>query len=129
MIPLLIRLAINAVALAVAAWLLPGIQFGPGDNNFVALIVVALIFGLLNAIVKPILALLTCPLYILTLGLFTFVMNALILLLTSWIAERIGFDFSVDGFVTALIGAIIISIVSFVLSLLIPDSLEFGKNR
>ena len=112
MIPLLIRLAINAVALAVAAWLLPGIQFGPGDNNFVALIVVALIFGLLNAILKPILALLTCPLYILTLGLFTFVMNALILLLTSWIAERIGFDFSVDGFVTALIGAIIISIVS-----------------
>lgn len=129
LIAFLIRVAINAVALAITAYLLPGINFGAENtgSNVVSLVVVALIFGIVNAIIKPILAFLTCPLYILTLGLFTFVMNALMLLLTSSIARAIGLDFYVDGFFSALIGAIIIGIISFVLSLIIPDKWERGR--
>lgn len=128
LIAFIIRVAINAAALAVAAWLLPGINFGDNSSssNFVSLIIVALIFGLVNAVIKPVLSLLTCPLYILTLGLFTFIMNALMLLLTSSIARAIGLDFYVQGFLDALLGAIIIGIVSFVLSLIIPDKWERG---
>ncbi len=127
LIAFLIRLGINAVALAVTAWLLPGIHFGANDNNLVTLVLVALVFGIINAFVKPILALLTCPLYVLTLGLFTLVMNALMLLLTSSISQALGLDFVVDGFWDALVGALVISIVSFVLSLIIPDDVERGK--
>jgi putative membrane protein len=111
----LIRLVINAVALGVAALLLPGIRFG-GETDMASLInilIVALIFGLVNAFIKPILALLTCPFYIITLGLFTFVVNALMLMLTAWL---VGPRFVVDGFWTALLGSIIISIVSTVIS-------------
>ena len=108
----LIRLLINAAALAVAAWLLPGIRV----DNVQALLLAALIFGLVNATVKPVLALLTCPLFLLTLGLFTLVLNALMIGITSWIAERVDVGFRVDGFRDALIGAVIVSVVSWVLS-------------
>ncbi len=116
----LIRVLINAVALWVATQLVPGIQVG-GQNYILTLLVVAVIFGLVNAIIKPILALLTCPIYILTLGLFTFVVNALMLLLTSAISDAMGLRFHVDGFIAALIGSIVISIVSFVLSLVLNE--------
>ncbi len=116
----LIRLLINAAGLWVATQLVNGISIG-SQNYLTTLFVVALIFGLVNAIIKPILATLTCPLYILTLGLFTFVVNALMLLLTSAIVRFIGLDFRVDGFWAALIGAIIISIVSFVLSIFLNE--------
>lgn len=116
----LIRLVVNVVAIAATAALLPGITID-SSNYIVTLIVVAIIFGVVNAVIKPILAVLTCPLYILTLGLFTFVMNALMLLLTSGISDRIGIGFHVDGFWTALVGAIIISLISFVLSAFIPE--------
>ena len=113
-----LRLLINAAALWVATRVVPGVTFA---GEPVYLIVVALVFGLLNALVRPILTLLTCPLLILTLGLFTFVINAVILLLTSALSEKLGIGFSVSGFWAAFLGALVVSIVSIVLSLLIPD--------
>jgi putative membrane protein len=118
---ILLSLLVNAVALLVAAWLIPGIHLAaagghPTTNDWVTLVVVALIFGVLNAVIRPILIILSLPLELLTLGLFTFVINAFMLLLTSWIAQGMGFGFRVDGFVSALLGSLIVSVVSFVLS-------------
>jgi len=107
-----IRFVINAAALGVAAWLLPGIEVDDAQ----ALLLAALIFGLANAFIKPILAFVTCPLMILTLGLFTLVLNALMMGLTSWIAEQIEVGFRVDDFWDAFLGAIIVSLVSWALS-------------
>lgn len=117
----LIRLVLNAAGLFVAARLVPGISVS-GSNQLVTLLLVAVVFGVVNAVIKPVLAVLTCPLYILTLGLFTFVVNALMLLLTSWLAGQFGLGFNVDGFVPALLGAIVISVVSFVLSLVLREA-------
>ena len=119
----LLRLVANAAALAVATWLLAGIQLtaaGTGDKVLV-LLVVALIFGIVNAIVKPVFTLVTACLVLLTLGLFLLVINALMLLLTSWVATRIGVGWYVDSFETALLGSIIVSVVSFVLNAFLPD--------
>lgn len=118
---ILLRLIINAVALLVTAWIVPGIHLGaagphPTQHDWVTLLIVALIFGLVNAVIRPIIFLLSLPLTIITLGLFTFVINAFMLLLTSWIAQGMGLGFRVDGFLPALLGALIISVVSFVLS-------------
>ena len=108
----LIRFVINAAALGAAAWLLPGIRV----ENAQALLLAALIFGLANAVIKPVLAFITCPLIILTLGLFTLVLNALMMGFTSWVAERLGVGFDVEDFGTAFLGAIIVSVVSWVLT-------------
>ena len=119
----LLRLVANAAALAVATWLLAGIQLtasGTGDKVLV-LLVVALIFGLVNAVVKPVFTAVTACIVLLTLGLFLLVINALMLLLTSWVAGQIGIGWYVDGFWTALLGAIIVSVVSFVLNAFLPD--------
>ena len=119
----LLRLVANAAALAVATWLLAGIELtaaGTGDKVLV-LLVVALIFGIVNAIVKPVFTLVTACLVLLTLGLFLLVINALMLLLTSWVATRIGVGWYVDGFGTALLGSVIVSVVSFVLNAFLPD--------
>ena len=86
--------------------------------------IVALIFGLVNAVIRPILILLALPLEIITLGLFIFVINAFMLLLTSWIAQGMGLGFRVDKFLAALLGALIISVVSFVLSRALTRSLQ-----
>jgi putative membrane protein len=117
----LLRLIINAVALLVTAWIVPGIHLGaagphPTKHDWATLLIVALIFGVLNVVIRPIIVLLSLPLEIITLGLFTFVINAFMLLLTSWIAQGMGVGFRVDGFLPALVGALIITIVSFVLS-------------
>jgi len=118
---ILLRLVINAVALLVTAWIIPGIHLGaagphPTQHDWVTLLVVALIFGLINTIIRPIVLLLSLPLTILTLGLFLFVINGFMLLITSWIAQGMGLGFRVDGFFPALLGSLIISVVSFVLS-------------
>jgi putative membrane protein len=112
-----------AVALALAAWLLDGISVGGAtrEEQLVTLLVVAVVFGVVNAVVRPIVALLSLPLYILTLGLFFLVVNALMLMLTSWLAEQIGVPFEVDGFWTAVVGAIVISLASAVIGLILPD--------
>jgi len=116
---ILLRLIINAIGLYAATQVgIPGLRF---DGDWKTIVVVALIFGLVNALVRPILALLTCPLMALTLGLFTFVINALMLALTGWIAEQLHLGFVVDGFAAAFIGALVVSVVSFVLTLLIRD--------
>jgi putative membrane protein len=94
-----------------------------------ALAVMALIFGLVNALIRPILKLLTCPLIILTLGLFTLVINALMLMLASWLGRQLGLGFYVAGFWPALLGALVISVVSFGLNLLIGDEDEDKKKR
>ena len=127
MTSLLLRLIFNAVGLYAATRLVPGISF-EGDWTTIAL--VALIFGVVNALVRPVLQMLTCPLIILTLGLFVFVINALMLALTSWIAGQLNLGFHVDGFVPALLGAIVIGVVSFVLSLVYhEDTRERERAR
>jgi putative membrane protein len=118
---ILLRLIINAVALLVTAWIIPGIHLAAADphptrHDWITLLIVALIFGLVNALIRPVIILLSLPIEILTLGLFTFVINAFMLLLTSWIAQGMGLGFRVDGFLTAFLGALIVSVVSFVLS-------------
>ncbi|GAA4083556.1 phage holin family protein [Streptomyces shaanxiensis] len=113
----------NAGALAVAVWLLDKITL-TGDSTgkkVGTLLVVALIFGLVNFLVKPIVKLLSLPLLILTLGLFTLVVNALMLLLTSWLADTFDLSFHVEGFWTAVLGGLIISIVSWALNVVLPD--------
>jgi putative membrane protein len=124
----LLRLIINAVALLITAWLIPGIHLRaagphPTTNDWVTLLIVALIFGVVNAVIRPILILLSLPLEIITLGLFIFVINAFMLLLTSWIAQGLGLGLRVDKFLPALLGALIISIISFILSRALTRSL------
>ncbi len=114
-----VRLLINAVALWVAANVVPGIRLGEGGGvDIGALLLVAFIFGAVNAVIKPIVKLVTCPFYIVTLGLFTFVVNALMLMLTAWLA---GPRFHVDGFLPALVGSLLIGLISFVLSVFVSD--------
>ena len=113
---LLIRLVINAIALWVASYLLaPAITLTPDIGG---ILIVALIFGLINALIKPIIDFFTCPFYVITLGLFTFIVNALLLLLTSAVS---GGRLSVDGFWPALLGGIVISIVSTLLSIFLSE--------
>ena len=124
---LLTRLAITALALLAAAWFVPGIQLGVADGrttgrDWLALAIVALIFGAVNAVIRPIVLFLTLPVTLLTLGLFIFVINALMLLLTSWIAQGMALGFRVNGFVPALLGALIVSIVSWALTRILVDS-------
>ncbi|MFE5186653.1 phage holin family protein [Streptomyces sp. NPDC056628] len=113
----------NAGALAVAVWLIDNITL-TGDSTgkeIATLLLVALIFGLVNVVAKPVVKLLSLPLLILTLGLFTLVVNALMLLLTSWLADKVDLSFHVEGFWTAVLGALIISIVSWALNVVLPD--------
>ncbi|MFK0108084.1 phage holin family protein [Streptomyces sp. NPDC091217] len=114
----------NAGALAVAVWLLDKITL-TGDSTpkkVWTLILVALVFGLVNFLVKPIVKILTFPLFILTLGLITLVVNALMLLLTSWVCDKLNLSFHVEGFWTAVLGGLIISLVSWALNMILPDS-------
>ncbi|WP_103500505.1 MULTISPECIES: phage holin family protein [Streptomyces] len=114
MTSILIKFIANAAALAVAVWLLDDITLGDDGastgSQAATLAVVALIFGVVNVIVKPILTFFALPLLFLTLGLFALVINALMLMLTSWIA---GDAFHVDGFLTAVLGGLIVGIVSW----------------
>jgi putative membrane protein len=115
----LIRLLINAAALWIATQIVPGVDHtGP----WTSLLLVALVFGVLNAVVRPILKLLTCPLIVLTLGLFTFVINALMLWLTSAVSESLGIGFHVNGFVPAFLGALVVTVVSVLLSVFLSDN-------
>jgi putative membrane protein len=123
---LIIRLLANAVALAVASWVVGGItlQGATTGKRVLTLLIVAAIFGIVNAIVKPVVKLLSLPLLILTLGLLTFVINAAMLLLTSWITGKLDVQFHVDGFWSALFGALIISIVGMILNSVLPEKAE-----
>ncbi|MGD0697123.1 MAG: phage holin family protein [Terriglobia bacterium] len=120
---LLIRWVITSFSLFVAAWLVPGIRVeGNGWKIYAA---VAVILGLVNAVVRPLLKVLSCPLIILTLGLFIFVINGLTLWLASAIAVRwFHLGFYVDGFWPAVLGALIVSIVSVILTMLTREETE-----
>ncbi|MDF9814339.1 phage holin family protein [Streptomyces sp. NPDC006733] len=113
----------NAGALGVAIWLVKNITLTGDDtwHKVLTVILVAVVFGLVNWLVKPVVKLLSFPLFILTLGLITLVVNALMLLLTSWLAGKLSLDFHVEGFWAALLGGLIISIVSWALNMLLPD--------
>jgi putative membrane protein len=126
MVTVLVKLLANAIALAVAAWLLSGITIrgSTTTGRVLTLLIVAAIFGLVNAVVKPIATVLSLPFIVLTLGLLIFVINALMLLLTSWISDALNVPFHVNGFGTALLGALIITVVSWLLNVILPDDLE-----
>jgi putative membrane protein len=119
-----IRWAINAVALYAAVWIVPGIEL---RGDWTGIIWLALISGLLNALVRPVLKFLTCPLIILTLGLFTIVINTGLLMLTSRIGQSFGIGLTVDGFWTAVLGSLVISVVSIIMSVIFRDELK-GKK-
>lgn len=112
-----IRWAINAIALYVAIAVVPGIN--QQSESWLSFIWLALIFGVLNALLGPLLKLLTCPLILLTLGLFTLIVNALLFYLAGYIGTSFGVGFTVDGFIPALLGSIVVSLVSVVLSLVL----------
>ena len=121
---LLFRWFVNALALLAAAYVVPGIRFSasgrPGLDAWITLALVALVFGLVNAIIRPVVVFLTFPLTLVTLGLFIFVVNALMLMLTSRIARALELGFRVDGFGAALLGALVIAVVGFLLGRLLP---------
>ncbi len=113
------RVLVNGVAIWLATVVLSGLTIVGADSTAETvgiILLIALVFGLVNAIVKPIVAVLSIPLYILTLGLFTLVVNALMLMLTAWITEQTSWGLRIDNFGTAVIGALIVSVVSLVLS-------------
>lgn len=119
----LVKTIANAAALAVAVWVLDKITLSGGSTSgkLFTLIIVALIFGVVNVVVKPIVKVLTFPLFILTLGLITLVVNALMLLLTSWVAGKLDVSFHVDGLWAAILGGLIVAVVSWALHIVLPD--------
>lgn len=112
---ILIRLLISAAALWVADLLIDGIQLD--TDNWLGVVIVVLVFGLVNAFIRPVIKLLSLPVLILTLGLFTLVINAALLGLTAALTDAL----SIDGFWAALLGALVVSVVSALLSFLVPD--------
>ncbi len=109
-----IRLFVNALALSAAAWLVPGITLSGGFGD---VLLVALIFGVVNAVLKPVLLILSLPFLLLTLGLFALVVNAALLGVTAWLLGPL----SVSGFWAALLGSVIISLVTLVLGGALKD--------
>ncbi|GAA4566239.1 phage holin family protein [Micromonospora coerulea] len=122
----LIRLAITAVALWVTTLIVPGVDVSgrSGADTALTLVVVALIFGVVNAVLKPVIKLFGFVFYLLTLGLFALVVNALLFLLTDWIARGLDLPFRVHGFWAAFWGAIVMAVVSWLISVAVPDRLE-----
>lgn len=119
----ILKILAVAAALWVATQLVGGITVsgGTATSDALTLIAVALIFGVVNAVLKPIIKTIGCAFYVLTLGLFALVVNAGLMLLTGWIAEQLSLPFHVEGFWAALWGALVVGIVSWLLDLIIPD--------
>jgi len=126
--PFLIRLLVNAAALWVATQVVSGVTF---DGGVLPMLGVALVFGVVNALLRPVAKILTFPIIIVTLGIFALVINGLMLWLTSSLSSALGLGFHVSGFWAAFWGAIVVSLVSLVLSMLIRDrsTLERGRDR
>ena len=124
---ILIRLVINAIALWVTTLIIGGVHITTDSTTkkVLTLIVVAIIFGVVNAVLRPIIKTIGCAFYILTLGLISIVVNGLLFLFSSWIADKAGLPFHVDNFwPSAVLGALIIGVVSWLLSLIIPDKVQ-----
>jgi len=125
---LILRWAINAIAIWAAISLLDGRGIDIMASGWGPILVLAVIFGLLNALVRPVIELLTCPLIILTLGLGTLLINTLLFWLTGLIGAQFDVGFTVDGFWPAFWGALIVSLVSMALTMLLRDELK-GRRR
>jgi putative membrane protein len=117
--PFLVRWLVNAAALWVATQIVPGVSYSGGP---LPLLGVALVFGVVNAVIRPVAKILTFPIIILTLGIFALVINGLMLMLTSALSAALGLGFHVAGFWAAFWGALVVSLVSTILSLFIRDS-------
>jgi putative membrane protein len=126
---ILIKVIVNAVALGVATWLVPGIWLSADSwlTKAGTLVLVAVIFGIINAILKPIIKVVGCGFYLLTLGLISLVVNALLFLLTGFLADKVNLPFHVHGFWAGFWGALIVAVVGFLLHLVIPD--RFDEKR
>lgn len=109
---LLIRFVVNAAAIYIAAQLISGIHLDGWD----AIIFVAIIFGLVNIFIRPLVSLITCLIQVITLGLFTLIINAGMLYFTAWLAQNFGLTFYIDNFISAFLGALVVSVISFILS-------------
>ena len=121
---IIIRLVITAVSLWIATLLISGIQLTTDSipSKIGTLLAVAVIFGIVNAILRPIIKVIGCGLYVLTLGLIALVVNGLLFLLTSWIAGKLDLPFHVDNFwPSAVLGALLVGVVSWLLNMLVPD--------
>ena len=118
-----IGIIVSAAALGVAAWAVPGITvIGHSDTSKAeTLLVVGLIFGIINTVLKPIIKTVGCAFYVLTLGLIALVVNGLLLLLASYVAGRLHLPFHITGFVAAVEGALIVGVVTWVLHLVLGD--------
>ncbi len=113
-----LRLVVTAVALWCAITLIPGLHYHGGPFGLIG---IALVFGIINALVRPILLLLTCPLVVLTLGLFLFVLNGILLWLTAVFSSALGISFTIDGIVPAVLGGLVVGIVSMILNVFVRD--------
>jgi len=121
----ILRWVINAVALYAAVVLVPGITMqSTGPQKWIAFVVLGLIFGLLNALLRPLIVLLTCPLIILTLGLGTLLINTFMFYLTGIVGTQFGWGFTVNGFLPAFLGGLVVSVVSIILSLLLKEEMS-----
>ena len=116
---LLLHWLLDAAALWIAAYLLPGLGF---TGSITDLLLVAAVFGIVNSLLRPILTVLTCPLIVLTLGLFTLVINALMLMVTGWLSAQWDLGFTVSGFWAAFLGGLVVGFVSLLLSLALPKA-------
>ncbi|GIH49697.1 MULTISPECIES: phage holin family protein [Microbispora] len=119
----ILKIIVVAAALWASTKLVDGITVSAGSTakQIGTLLAVALIFGLVNAVIKPIIKTIGCAFYVLTLGLFALVVNAALLLLTSWLAEQLDLPFHVDGFVAAFWGAIVVGVISWILNMILGD--------
>jgi putative membrane protein len=128
MTKLILRWAINAVALYLAVLIVPGISL---YSNWVAVIWLALIFGFINALLRPLISLLTCPLIILTLGLFTLLINTFLFWLTSVIGQsfNLGLVIAQPVFWNSLLGSLVVTVVSVVMTLILKDELKSRRHR
>jgi putative membrane protein len=121
--PFIIRLLVNAAALWVATRIVPGVTF---DGGLIPFLAVALVFGVINATLRPLTKILTFPLILVTLGIFALVVNGLMLWLTSSLSSSLGLGFHVSGFWAAFFGALVVSIVSALLSLTLRPRVEYS---
>lgn len=123
---LLVRVVVIAIGLWVATLIVPGIEVGATSTStgIATLVGVALIFGLVNAVLKPMIKVVGCVFYVLTLGLIGLVVNALLFMLVGWIAGGLGLPFSVAGFLPAFLGAIVVSVIGALLHFVVPDSID-----
>jgi len=125
---LILKIAINAIALYAAIAIMQGRGVTPQNENWFSFLWLALIFGLVNVIIRPLLIVMSCPLLVLTLGFGTLVINTLMFILAGWIGTQFNVGFTVDNFVSAFLGALITSIVSFFLTIIFKSEMENKRN-